>query len=811
MIMAHAATLKKLAASLVTATTGRNPEEPLFGKLVDKTLKDLKNQSHARTNQFAVQAKLEGLVEKFTVLNRDDLAIALETDLEDLPQDSRWMPEILSLLLELSDHPVERTPAEDLDSEFATAEEPLTWEDIVDDEPFDDPDMWEDVERGYHSSGDDEFNHDLESEPTTSTKATSLDEEDPAAIARLYLSRPDEASIEHIKLARERGKSIKQQDTMHHLSELKIAREILSMMHGLPTDLFEIDDAGQVTVASEVRIGNASGDSLRDLLETAAATGSALNSLRQWVPEASHSYLQAIHGAIESQISYLDTQLGMMERRYITPTEHVAVSALNVETEIQAIARPLVHLSGIVQHTSCQDDLEAPFALLDELYSETDLAHLAGDMILFNALATVFLAGLRSYLRPVARWVTKGVIVPQDRDVLFSKDLNQHCEAGDLWRLRFGIRLLPDGTAFAPFCISTRTTSLFALGKSRAFLNQLDGNEACEDVQTMVQLPEFDHCLKQIADESLAPFSLLLDETLDSWIHDISVDCSASLRSKLFDDHHLKKTLDALPLLFFSHNGTLFQDFADTIISRVRTGRQSDTHDLFLRAELAQTTFGSSPDVDAENVCLASIGEEDVPSASSTTRRIGQLTMTYRLSWPVQNVVQSATIDAHSKVFTFLLQLHAATGLLEDNFLGFRSRNPVSPALLKLRQRLLWFSKSIFDYTTKTAHIIHKDMMQGIGRAADIDEMVAILARYEKRLQSNLLLAANLEPVRDTIIGILELSELLSKTDKEDRISSLQQQYEKSMRFLVAGIRGVGRAGGDSFLQGLSERLGWGV
>ncbi|KAK4501964.1 hypothetical protein PRZ48_007774 [Zasmidium cellare] len=809
--MAHAATLKQLAAGLVTATTGRNHENPTFAKLADRALKDIRNQSYARTNQFAVKDKLDGMVEKFTVLNRDDLATALETDLNELPQDSRWMPEILSLLLELSDRPVEKTPAGDLDSESVVVEEPLTWDDIIGDEPFDDPNIWQDVERGYHSSGDDEFNHDLESEPTVSTKATSLDEQDPATIARLYLSQPDETSLERVKLAREHGKSLKRQDAVHNLSELTIVRETLSMMHGLPTDLFDVDNAGQVDVSSEVRISGASRDGLLDLLNVAAATGSAVNSLRQWIPEASHSYLQAIHGALESQITDLGAQLGMIERRYITPEERVAVSALDVLDEIESIARGLVHLSGIVERASCHDDLEAPFALLDDLYNETDLAHLSGDKTLFDALADVFLAGLRSYLQPVARWVTKGVVVPQDRDVLFAKDLDQHCEPGDLWRLRFELRSVPDGIPYAPACISPRATSLFALGKSRAFLNQLDGNEACEDIQRRDQLPDFESCLNQIADDSLAPFSQLLDEALDSWVHDISIDCSPTLRSKLFDDHGLRKMLKALPVLFFSHDGILFQDFADAIISRVNTVRPLEAHGLFLMAELAQTTFGSSADVDAESIYLTTVREKDLPTASSTVRQLARFTMGYRLPWPVQNVVPSATIDAHSKVFTFLLQLHAATGLLEDVFLGFRSREPLSPALLKLRQSLLWFSKSVFDYTTKTAHTIHNDMTQSIERAADIDEMVTILARYEKRLQANLLLAANLEPVRDAIIGILELSEVLSKSNGPDRITSLQRQFETSLRFLVAGIRGVGRAGGDSFLEGLADTLSWGV
>lgn len=811
--MAHAANLKRLGEGLVISTTGRTPENRAFNRLIERTLRNLKDHSHARTNQFAVKAKLYGLVEKFSVLNREELATLLEAELNDLPKDSRWMPEILSLLLELSDRPVENTSLEEIQNEAQAkaAEESLTWDEIFGNEPVDDPEVWEDVERGYHSSGDDEFYQ--ESEPTTSTKATSLDEEDPASIAKLYLTQPDEKCLENVKSARKQAESLKQHDGSHTLSELVVVREIISMLHGLPTDMFDVDEDGRVALSSTIRINGATSSTLLDLLSTAADTGTAINSLRQWVPEAAYSYLQSFHGAIEKEISSLGAHLDSVEQRYVTPAPLTTVSALDVQTEIDDVARPLVHLSAVVERASAIDAAEAPFALLDELYDETCTAHLTGDLTLFEVLAAVFLAGFTTYLRPVGTWITRGAIVPQDREVLLAEDYDQDCEPGSLWQRRFKMRTLVSGAPYTPSCISSKAKMLFALGKSRAFLNQLERNgDWIEDQHLAPFLPDFDRFMDQLAANPLAPFSQMLDDTLDSWIIQISTDCSPVLRAKLFHEYELKRTLVALPLLFFSQDGILFQEFANTITGRMSSSQHLVTwDDQFMLTELAQSTFGSSYEVDAASVYVTLDEEKEKTTARSLVRRLAIVTVGHRLSWSVQNVIHLKAPDAHSKTFTFLLQIFCAGNMLQDRFLDFRARQPATPAALKLRQNLLWFTNSLFNYTTTTAQALHKTMVTAMERAADIDEMVAEYAAYEKRLEMNLLLATNLEPVRDAVIGILELSEVLAKTDQEGRIVALQNEFDKNVKFLTAGIRGVGRAGGESFLERLAEILEWGV
>ena len=96
--------------------------------------------------------------------------------------------------------------------------------------------------------------------------------------------------------------------------------------------------------------------------------------------------------------------------------------------------------------------------------------------------------------------------------------------------------------------------------------------------------------------------------------------------------------------------------------------------------------------------------------------------------------------------------------------------------------------------------------------APDIDVLIDIWQNYDGRLQAGLLLLPTLEPIRDSITGILELSELLARTTRAESVRTLQRQFDKSLNLLLEGVRGLCRAGGEVVsLETLAERLEWGV
>lgn len=810
--MAHAATLNGLAGDLVTAITGNDKNEASSAAIRNNTIKGLRDQSHARTNQFAVKTRLDGMVEKFEVLNREDLANALQSRLDELPTKSRWMPEILSFLLELSDRPAEKTLLEDVENANGPVlvEKDLTWEDILAEDPLSDSEIWEDVERGYFSSGDDSFAD--ESEPTVSSQATSLDGEDVAAVARLHLIQCDDALLSATKETRDSWEPAQSRDSSHVLSELTVVREILSMMHGLPTNLFHMDpSSGRVSLARRATMATASSHSLYDVLNGCVRTGTIINYLRHWIalPQVT-PYLQSIQSGMHKLCMQFRSQLGQIEQQYISSEMKTVVSAIQVQTEINRRAELLIRLTTLVKSATSD---KSSFALLDLLYDETTISQMTDSDEVFQALSSMFLAGLKTYLHPVAAWTKTGTLTAKDHGTFFVVDSNHNCELGEFWHAHFTLRRRSDDSLSAPKCLLAFAPKIFALGKSRALMKRLD--QECDDNSDEINtLPSFDQMSGRLRQGTLMPFAQILHETLDSWIAEVNTDCAPQLRHSLLNNHGLLETMTALPYIYFSRNGIAFSTFADALIARVpgvgSNGKTWTGH--FLLTELARNIFGGIPGVEADNVNVSTSSiedEEDKPTStiSSAVQKLGEMEIKYNLPWPVQNITRSSTPALHSKVFTFLLQIYYASNAIQGKFFELRSGEAKDGLALKLRQHLLCFTNLMQAHFTSTAHVLHQEMQARMTIAEDIDAMALIWTDHERRLETSLLLTKRLGPVRDAIIRILELSELLIKSSGERGVAALLEQYQQDMTFLVAGIRGVSRAGGEPSLEMLAERL----
>ncbi|SMQ53719.1 unnamed protein product [Zymoseptoria tritici ST99CH_3D7] len=814
LVMAHAAVLNGLTQKLITAVTGVDTGDRAYKSLRDQTIKGLKDQSHARTNQFAVKAQLDGLAEKFEVLNREDLAQAFQTRLDELPADQRWMPEILSLLLELSDRPVEKTDLADVENANAPPVEESTsiLEGIFAREARDEDGLWDDVERGYHSSGDDDLEDD--SDPTTSTQATSLAEDDDASIARLHLSTPDESAIADVKATRESWGVEESRRNGYLLSELAIVREILSMMHGLPTDLFHTDDStGRVSLTRRAKLATTSSHSLYDVLHGCVQTGTTVNSVRRWVVSNQDvACIQSIQAGMQKHLVAFDIAVCRIEQTYVSPDSAAVVSAIGVQTAISGAATALVRLASLVKR-STEAKYISPFVLLDLLYDETIIAQMTDNAELFQSLAAIFLAGLRTYLRHVAAWIKTGSLAARNDGTFFVLDSNKNCEAGNLWHDRFVMRTQPDGEPHMPRCMFALADKMFALGKSRSFLHRLQRQDG--ESQSVHKLssatPTFEALLQALREDTFMPFSQLLGHTLESWMSDVSTDCTPQLQQQLLSMCGLSEAVEALPYVYFGRDGIAFASLADSLIKRTGKGRQMTATDQFLLTELAQTTFGNLPGVDPDNVHVTIAKPEATLISESIIRRLEVCTISYNVTWPVQNIIRSSSPVSHSKVFALLLQIHYASSLLQDRFFDMRAEPASGPDTIKLRQRLSCFTSLINDFVTATAHTLHSGMQARMQAAKDIDAMVTVWSDYERRLQTSLMLTSRLEPIKEGIIGVLEISEHLARSMEPKSVAGLLEQFESSMAFLIAGVRGVSRAGGEQALEMLAERLEWSV
>ena len=813
--MAHAATIGELADGLIRSITGETKKDASFRKLKDQVVKGLRDQSNAHTNQFAIAARCEGLIEKFAIMNRDDLADGFQSQLDELPTDSRWTPEILSLLVELSDRPLEQPYVLDssvLDDQAKVGTD-LTWKDILAVEPLTEAGIWEDVERDYHSSGDEVSDDEEDLEPTSSTTATSFQFEDNATNAGWDRDQADESDLAHVEKSRNIWSSLTIDEDVS-ISEISIVREILTMLYGLPTDLFPLEDsAHRVVISQHLNFTSGSKTAILDVLNQATEVGTNLQFLRDWAYESqSVAYLQSVQATAQTLLAKLDSELGNIEQRYISTGSDTSVSIIEVVEQVTVVSRPLCLLSQIIQKSVKTSRDQESFAVLNALYHAVCIAQISNENTALLAIATVFFAALHTYLRSLEVWVVTGSIRARDADVLFVNVQRADCNLGDLWQYRFSLRVQSNGSAHAPKFMLYLIDRMFALGKSRAFVRALGRIEDDSGDSPLVTQSKsiLENLPQQLDANGLTPFLQLLGDVLERWIAQISTDSAPLLRSKLCNDHGLSKMLSGLPYVYFSKDGVLLQDFADALFNRLSSSQGNlDENDLFILTEIAHNTLGSDSHVDAENIYLTSTDIPNAPIARSTIRQLESIRLEYHFTWPVQNVTRCSQSIIHAKAFTFLVQIQLAKTALRAGFFSLRSTGAHVPAALALRERLLWFVDLLFSHITTTVCLLHADMQKQIESADGVDSMVSVWAEYEKRLQNSLFLSARLEPIREAITSMLELCESSSITMGPRSAKGMQEQFQETAAFLTAGVRGVSRGGSEPILEVLAERLEW--
>lgn len=492
--MAHAARVSDLADNLVRSVLGVDSHDPVIAQIRPAVTRGLKDNSHGRTNQFDVKARLDGLVEKFAVLNRDDLSDALQARLNELPTRSKWLPEILALFLSLSDRPAEKTQPDALTSIYAQEhpDEQLTWGDILAEDPLDEPGLWDDVERGYHSSGDETgFGDEIASEPTDSTQATTVDDDSTEQVARAIVVRPDLKVLVPITDSRRAHYQV-DSDRSSEVSELAAIRDSLFMLRGLPTDLYELDSpSGNIQPRMNTTIATACRPTIQDALAQFAHLGSALQSLRGWSKGTqSFPYVRTCQAEIERLLFGLGSQLATLEQQYVGTSGNIVVSIVEGLAEAQKLSRHLKNISTIVEHLPST----SPFGLLDALFDSACAAQLDGDDEAHEVLISILFQGTQTYLRPVHSWISGGKIGVDDSSFLVSES-GVPCEGGDLWHSKYVLRLLEGRVPCAPTFLQDDAAEIFALGKAKMFLDSLTQGSVEDDSSSIpTHGPDFDLC-----------------------------------------------------------------------------------------------------------------------------------------------------------------------------------------------------------------------------------------------------------------------------------------------------------------------------
>jgi gamma-tubulin complex component 5 len=818
--MAHAARVSEIADNLVQSILGVNKDDPVIAQTRYAVSRGLRDASNARTNQFEVKSRLDGLVEKFAVLNRDDLSDALQERLEELPTESKWLPEILELFLSLSDRPVEKTAPDALATLYAAEhpDEQLTWEDIVADDPLDEPEIWDDVERGYHSSGDETRfdDDDFASDPTTSTQATSASEDTAETVASRYVTQPDYEGFDSIKRSASASK-----DTSLCVAELTVVRESLSMLRGLPTNIYDLDaGTGTIQIRPGVNVTEVSRRVINDVSTQFAILGSKLQRLKRWAQSVqSRPYVNTCQAVAEEWLVEFGSHLSRLEERYVGGAVDTIVSSIEVLSEAHRVTRHMDSFAAIIARVPPRP----PFALLDELYDCVCTSQLSGDDETFDLLSSMLFRATQTYLRPVATWVSSGTIAEGHTD-FFVAENDTPCDPGDVWHSRYLLRQSDDGTPTAPRFLQSIVAEIFALGKAKMFLDQLSQESVTSDgIIGVDQILDFGSMCQQIEDCPLMPFSDLFNETLRGWVKSISTDVTPNLQTSLQDDHGLINLLAAMDSIYFSANGALFQSLVDSLFDRIHRAPMGWFNN-FLITEMVRETLGEASSVDPESLFVKT---DSSSKTSNITQALQSFTITYHIPWPLQNITRESSPQIHTKAFALLLQISYAYHILQSQTFHLRALSSTriestQNIAFHLRHTFVVFATTLRTHITTVASVLQAEVRTAMLEAQTIDAMVAVYAAYKKRLETALLLSANLTPIREAMVSGLVCCEQFgpmwdavmamepergSQLRAEKALRQLQKELYRTVGFLAAGVRNVSRVGGEVLLEALAEQL----
>ncbi|KAL1302992.1 hypothetical protein AAFC00_003308 [Neodothiora populina] len=866
--MSHAATISSLTNGLINAISGLNPEKDArrFKLCKDAATRAFRSQQYARVNQFDVQARLDGLEEKFAVLNRESVADALHNRREELTkQSTRWTPEILSLLLSLSDRPVEKTNLSILDEQDVDDEESpqLTWADILAEDPLNEEGIWDDVVIDSDNS-DDEFQalrDDTIDDRTVSTEASSLAEEDVAAFARSFIVVKDSSELEAFESATPNpGFPISSADLESRprkISDLQATREALLMLRGLPTTLFTIDSVHKYRLRSDFHGATCNTSTFRTVMQSFADHGSQVLYLRRWSKEVPKGdLLQRLNATIVLKLEEFDKDLAQLEHRFLSSQTDVTVSLQEVLLQVQDRTKSIQYLATTVETAeSCVE----VWSVLDTLYDMTCELQFGEDSSVFYYVASVFFDCLDIYLRPVYLWMTQGKLHPQNKG-FFVRACHEVVDPGSLWHSHFEILTDTDGNAKAPTVMHDAARQIFISGKSTMFLDAIRYGK---------QNNSFDHIQMRGLDsqriissleEGLLPFTCVFAEALQAWIGDLQSHSMDNLRELMFTRCGLSGTIAVIGNAYLALDGARVQHFADRLFSRI--DRKRPWADRYILTDLARNTLGTANHLDPQrlSVKMISRGSPTRPHAAvaAIAADLDCLLVDYVVPWPLKNIIRDMTVCQRALLTSirvyrseYLLQKQQWTMLtIKDH------RNRRLQEALVLRQRLIWFTYTVRSHMADIAAAAAHELRVDMEKAVDLDGMVLAYDGFQDRVEARLLLRANMKPIYRALVDILEICEdfaviwshLVEEANhnifdgartqrtsvapepehsddsaeemEEDLqvnfghirdLSTLTREYNRQLHFAIAGLRGVSRAGGESSWISLAEKLNLGA
>jgi gamma-tubulin complex component 5 len=419
---------------------------------------------------------------------------------------------------------------------------------------------------------------------------------------------------------------------------------------------------------------------------------------------------------------------------------------------------------------------------------------MAGDAELYKFMGTIFFDCFQVYLLPIRTWMEEGNITPGDK-VFFVSEAKGEMDPAAIWQSRFKLRQTQDGKLHAPAFLRAAANKIFATGKSVVILKQLNRYQPMSHSEAQEPPLAFD----SVCDSSqrLAPFTELFAAAFDAWIQSKHHHASTTLRKILFDNCGLHSSLNALAYVYFMADGSNGAAFTNPLFDKL--DRLDTTwSDRFNLIELLHGSIGTlqsvNPDRLRVSVLPLSRKNQDIVRYRTTVKVLGIIEIKYHLSWPIQIILDKASLLEYQRIFTFLFQIRRSSHIISrrrvvSDLLNTTSSSDERSLFYSLRSRLLWFIQTLYYYLSSL--VIEpgtSNVRKALMEAVDVDTMIRVHSAFMKSTTERALLGSKLEVIHKTILKILDVAIKLEDAETVNANKEQREEQENRMDLSMASL-----------------------
>ncbi|KAI1407452.1 Spc98 family-domain-containing protein [Hypoxylon sp. FL1857] len=641
------------------------------------------------------------------------------------------------------------------------------------------------------------------------------------------------------------------------ISEFQALREVLFMLNGLENTLFDAE--GNPLLRFQLK--HTSWEVYKALLSSFSEAGRCLSILREFTKQPQNvPLLQVFREAVEDRLQSFDKNISKLQSRYVDIQQDIVVSLARVLDDVKPHLQPLTCLSDIIQQLQ-RSKYPRPFHYLELLFDAATVMQLEGRDVVYGFLATLFFECFQIYLRSIRRWMEAGELIDGDKAFFISSSSSQ-VPMSQVWTDQFTLRKTTDGMLYVPRFLQPAASKILTTGKSVVVLKMLGKYQPPSSQLSEPPLElnkDFASTCGVFAPFSEV-FADAFEKWMESKHHAASTTLqrtlfdSCSLWSVLDTLHHVYlmsdgSQSDTFAFAIFNNIDLLNANWHD------RFNLTALAHEAFgTLATAHRIAVSVHPDGLGDGVKDI---RRSVRRGLPFIKVLYRLSWPIRIVLSDESLSQyqaAFTFLLQLRRATYVLHKHR---LVSDSIAGTTNTSSDQAIYYGLRTRFLWFCNTLHSYlSTLVLGPLMAQLHKTLQQAEDVSAMTTSHSAFAKQMIGEMCLGGKLDPIRECILDMFDLTirlqdarQLESEREQEevqelsrlsvmsspmkhksrryvksgeeedetflfdqDRtlmmqdtektfvevLSEIRAEYDRHLKFISSGLRGVARASGDT-------------